>query len=162
VLLATSLIDEFLKFVLISGFRADAASKRLMETVFSGNGPLATFSAKISVCSALGLVGGQDVRHDLTLLRKIRNDFAHAYTERKLSDFAQCASLRIAASLDIQDADSMRKKFKYSCAGIIPHLALSALVNIAKDRFINANQEGLQAEYKTMISAVFDGTEFPD
>lgn len=153
VLLATSLIDEFLKFVLISGFQASAVSKRLIETVFEGTGPLATFSAKISLCSALGLVGGDDLRHDLTILRKIRNEFAHAYSERHLYNFPQCAALRISAKVGVEDI--ARRQFKLSCAGIIPHLALSALINVAKGRFIADHKEQIQAEYAKMIKEVY-------
>jgi DNA-binding MltR family transcriptional regulator len=44
--------------------------------LFEGTGPLATFSAKISIALALGLVGPESLR-ELHLIRKIRNEFAH-------------------------------------------------------------------------------------
>ena len=70
VLLATSFVDKFLRLVLLAGFRKDVVSKRRIADVFEGHGPLATFSAKISVSSMLGLVPVK-VRHDLSILRKI-------------------------------------------------------------------------------------------
>jgi mannitol operon repressor len=48
------------------------------ETLFEGaNAPLGSFSARIAACFALGLISDGE-HHDLTLLRKIRNDFAHS------------------------------------------------------------------------------------
>jgi DNA-binding MltR family transcriptional regulator len=46
------------------------------ESLFGGTGPLATFSAKIHMGYALGLFG-PETRHDLTLIKDIRNVFAH-------------------------------------------------------------------------------------
>jgi hypothetical protein len=47
------------------------------STLFSPPlGPLGSFSARIELCYALGLSPKQ-VRRDLILIRKIRNDFAH-------------------------------------------------------------------------------------
>jgi hypothetical protein len=44
--------------------------------LFDPMGPLGTFSATITMAYALGLIG-PNVRHDLDLIRRIRNDFAH-------------------------------------------------------------------------------------
>jgi hypothetical protein len=46
--------------------------ERLMEY----NQPLGTFSSKIAMCYCLGLID-EVIKHDLTLIRKIRNEFAH-------------------------------------------------------------------------------------
>jgi DNA-binding MltR family transcriptional regulator len=46
------------------------------ESLFGGTGPLATFSAKIQIGYALGIFG-PETRHDLTLIKDIRNVFAH-------------------------------------------------------------------------------------
>ena len=161
VLQGTSLIDEYLKFVLITGFNSAVVSKRLIEAVFSGHGPLATFSAKISVCTALGLVLG-DVRHDLGILRNIRNDFAHSYAGPKLSDCRQCESLRVTANVTVIDDNLNRRKFKLSCAGILPHLAVSALLDVAKGRFISANAEAVKIEYQKMLTEIYNGPELPE
>lgn len=42
------------------------------------SGPLASFSARISACHALGLINDQE-RDSLTLIREIRNHFAHQW-----------------------------------------------------------------------------------
>ena len=44
--------------------------------LFETNGPMATFSNKISLCFCLGLIDVV-IKDDLTLVRKIRNRFAH-------------------------------------------------------------------------------------
>jgi hypothetical protein len=47
--------------------------------LFQGTAPLATFSAKIRLGYALGIFG-KKTRHDMDILRQIRNVFAHART----------------------------------------------------------------------------------
>jgi hypothetical protein len=51
-------------------------SNTLRDDIFEGNGPLATFSAKIDIGLAMGLFGLQ-TKTDLNSIRWIRNKFAH-------------------------------------------------------------------------------------
>jgi DNA-binding MltR family transcriptional regulator len=156
VMTATSLIDQFLRYLLIIGFRPDVVSKRMLETVFEGSGPLASFSARTHVCTALGLITGE-VRHDLTILRDIRNKFAHSPQERRLAEFPACLSLRMTSSLTIEDEPLERRKFKISCAGIIPHLSISALVHIAKLNFLARHKEEVTQDCNEIIAALYRG-----
>ena len=49
---------------------------KIVRKMFSGSGPLATFSAKIDMCFLLGII--EKSRHrELHLVRNIRNKFAH-------------------------------------------------------------------------------------
>jgi hypothetical protein len=50
------------------------------ESLFDGNAPLATFSAKIKMGYALGIYG-KEMRHDLETVNRIRNVFAHSVQE---------------------------------------------------------------------------------
>jgi DNA-binding MltR family transcriptional regulator len=50
--------------------------KNISKKLFSGTGCLATFSSKIDLAYMLGLISS-DIRSDLHILRKIRNEFAH-------------------------------------------------------------------------------------
>jgi len=50
--------------------------ERIADAMFEFNGPAGTFSAKILLAHANGLIA-DEVRASLDLLRKIRNDFAH-------------------------------------------------------------------------------------
>jgi hypothetical protein len=57
--------------------RWNPISNTLRETIFEGNGPLATLSSKIDVAFAMGIFGTQ-TRADLHSIRWIRNKFAHS------------------------------------------------------------------------------------
>jgi hypothetical protein len=73
VLISTGFMEEQLKNVLLA-FMADG--KVAADLITSGNAPLGTFSSRIAACYALGLIT-EDEHHDLTLIRRIRNEFAH-------------------------------------------------------------------------------------
>lgn len=155
VLMATSLIDVMLKFTLVIRFRKDVVSKTLLENVFEGNGPLSTFSSKISLCIALGLFD-KNVRHDLQILRKIRNEFAHSPNQLHLSDFPQCNNLTIVvADVKIEDAVHERRNFKHSCTGIIPAICIGVAVSIAEARVLHAHKSEVLAEAQNMVSKAY-------
>ena len=69
--LMDSMLESLLKKYLVesSNFRE----------LFSGQGALSTFSAKITMCHALGLIS-KELRDDLNSYRKIRNRCAHDLT----------------------------------------------------------------------------------
>ncbi len=71
-LLGTSFLDEQLKGLLESFLIDDKKIKEL----FSGYGPLASFSSRINMAYALGFLSKTEFS-DLELIRKIRNEFAH-------------------------------------------------------------------------------------
>jgi hypothetical protein len=150
VLLGTSMIDEFLKLVLVSGFTKTTVSKRRVAHIFEGDGALATFSAKISLATLLGLTTS-DATHDLTLLRKIRNRFAHSHERLYLRDFPACLSLRLTSKLDVFDENEQRRKFKHSCAAIIGLLSTGTVVRIAAFRFLDKNADGVRQEYDAIV-----------
>jgi DNA-binding MltR family transcriptional regulator len=150
VIRATSLVDEFLKVTLVAGFRRDVVSRRRIDDVFTGHGPLATFSAKISLCALLGLTT-PNVRHDLTILRKIRNDFAHSHEGMELRQFPGCSALKMTSKLEVTDACEARLKFKQSCLGIIGVLANATLIRTAQFRFTSKNHDGVMLEYSEML-----------
>jgi hypothetical protein len=69
-------IEEFLKVKLMNEFSKGNAGAR--KTLFSNNGPFATFSAKINAAFCAGWIDS-DVYHDIQVIRKLRNTFAHSY-----------------------------------------------------------------------------------
>ena len=73
-LLAVSYLEEELKFLLKKCLveRADVD-----KSIFSYNGPLGTFSSKIEMAFFLGKISNE-VKKELHLLRKIRNEFGHS------------------------------------------------------------------------------------
>ncbi len=74
-ILTGSGVEDWLKYLIELQMRHDL-SKTKKEDLFSGYGPLASFSAKIAIAFALKLIDEQTEK-DLTLIRKIRNEFAH-------------------------------------------------------------------------------------
>lgn len=76
--------------------RIDVALERLLKSItrhspggndnlFDADRPLGTFSAKISLAYRLDLLT-DGMEHSLQMIRKLRNDFAHATTDVSLSE----------------------------------------------------------------------------
>jgi mannitol operon repressor len=72
-LVATALLDHLLQETLRAFFCEVKSVQSLLD---EGNGPLSTFSSRINACHALGLIDDYEWS-EVTLLRKIRNLFAH-------------------------------------------------------------------------------------
>ena len=75
VLVGASIIDQQLEFAILTKMRK--LNRKVYEELFTGYGPLSSFSAKIAMAYALELINGP-ARSRLSLLRKIRNEFAHS------------------------------------------------------------------------------------
>jgi DNA-binding MltR family transcriptional regulator len=71
--LGAAFLDEQLRSLLESFFVDD---QRKVKELFYQSGPLASFSSRTSLAYVLGFLSPSEV-HDLDLIRKIRNDFAH-------------------------------------------------------------------------------------
>jgi DNA-binding MltR family transcriptional regulator len=70
---AGSFLDEMLSHILAFYFVQD---KKTSRELLRGDGPLSSFSARIKVAYAIGLIS-ESVRSDFEIIRKIRNHFAH-------------------------------------------------------------------------------------
>lgn len=73
-LVGTAFIDEKLKDTLEAFFISGKSSNRLLN---EANAPLGTLSARLEACFALGLINDYEYA-EINLLRKVRNEFAHA------------------------------------------------------------------------------------
>jgi hypothetical protein len=73
-ILAAAWIDHLLERKLAQLF--SSGNKKALAQLFAANGPFATFSAKITAAFCAGWLDA-DVYHDLHVIRKIRNSFAH-------------------------------------------------------------------------------------
>lgn len=89
-ILAFATIDALLENLLRAGMLPESP-----KDIFKGSGPLATVSAKIKMAFSFGLISKNE-HQDLHLLRKIRNDFAHAY-DHKLEFSSSSIESRIKA-----------------------------------------------------------------
>jgi hypothetical protein len=74
ILVAAAALETLLEQALLSKMRE--LSNRLYTELFTGHGPLASFSAKIKMCYALGIISAELVA-DFHAIREIRNAFAH-------------------------------------------------------------------------------------
>lgn len=73
-IVCAALLDDMLQKILLSFLCKDSNTQD--NKLFSQNGPLSTFSSKITLSYRLGLISKSE--HDnLNLIRKIRNSFAH-------------------------------------------------------------------------------------
>jgi len=97
VIVAASLIDDHLKSLLIREASFHRNRKKFTKGLFESNGPLATFSGKASICRAFGLIDDV-IYNDITILRKLRNRFAHA-----------------ADHVDFADASVLKEVFRMDC-----------------------------------------------
>jgi DNA-binding MltR family transcriptional regulator len=76
VILGVSMIDEMLRRVLETYFIADGKSAHELLSPDVAYAPLSSFGAKISLAFCLGLISSEE-RHDMRILKNIRNLFAH-------------------------------------------------------------------------------------
>lgn len=83
VILVASWADHLLRIRLAREFSKGNSDAR--STLFSSNGPFATFSAKLSAAFCAGWID-RDVYHDLQVIRRLRNEFAHSIDGHTLHD----------------------------------------------------------------------------
>ena len=79
-LLTSAMLDTFLRETIRAHIIVGNPALQYDETAdifFSMNAPLSSFSAKIDLSYLLGICDN-DARHDLNIIRRIRNAFAHA------------------------------------------------------------------------------------
>jgi len=83
IIVVASWIEEFLKVKLMNEFSKGNPDAR--KDLFANNGPFATFSGKINAAFCAGWIDG-DVYHDIQVIRKLRNSFAHDYNAMSLDE----------------------------------------------------------------------------
>ncbi|HTU64323.1 MAG TPA: MltR family transcriptional regulator [Steroidobacteraceae bacterium] len=118
-LVAAAVVDEKLEKALAGFFRETGAAKRLLDD----NGPLATFSARIDACHALGLITDHEF-HECNLIRKVRNEFAHkthGLTFKTKIVHELCMSLK-SGPLPGADKTDARMRFVNACVMMVTAL----------------------------------------
>ncbi len=103
-IVAFSFVDEQLKDLLIRAM--DLTTVGGPDPLFGSLGPLATASARLKLAAALRWIH-PDVYHDLDLIRKIRNEFAH---KPFLKGFDHARILGYLSSMH-RFEETVRKKF---------------------------------------------------
>lgn len=78
-IMGAALLADALEDLLRSFFRQAPEDVRgVIDPLFSGYAPLATFSARIQVAFAIGILP-RDLRDKIEVVRKLRNSFAHEW-----------------------------------------------------------------------------------
>jgi len=86
ILIGASVLDDVLCELLKKRLtKSDHIAKHAMEPLFSGMGPLSSFSARIKLAYCLGLIDQWEFE-DLERIRKVRNKAAHEYTAKSFAD----------------------------------------------------------------------------
>ena len=126
-LLATAFLDEQCKAALVRHFVDDL---KLSAKLFSGYGPVASFSARVDMLLALGHIA-EMVHRDLHVIRKVRNEFAHHADLIDFKDAAirkQCDRLSVVTTLKVCDATTdARAKFLLTTAFCVALIMRQAL-----------------------------------
>jgi DNA-binding MltR family transcriptional regulator len=96
VLVAGVILDNYLEVLLRARFSQDATVvKRIINPLFKGQGPLASFWSKTQLAYSLNLIP-KWMYEDLECIRELRNKFAHRY---KAVDFEDPAVIRLTEKL---------------------------------------------------------------
>ncbi|KXI28120.1 MltR family transcriptional regulator [Paraglaciecola hydrolytica] len=144
-LMAAAYLDERLAD-LLKAYLVDDRS--VVGQMFDFNGPFGTFSSRIDSAYTLGLLP-RNVRADIQLVRKIRNDFAHVSKPITFEDqpiISRCQAL----CLDGKESTARpRGKFTRSMMAAVGVIEVS-LQNIERrtvqpDHDISINQKGIDA-----------------
>jgi DNA-binding MltR family transcriptional regulator len=160
VIMAASLLDDLLAVAIIHKFKRWPSNTQADE-LFTGYGPLSTLSAKASLAGLLGLMG-PDMRHDMALVRKIRNNFAHTYTplsfeSKKIA--AICKSLKLqtklADDLEHHVGTGAKGRFIRSVLKISILLMFTSMLATEEQHLIEANKVQLQEAAKDGMRATY-------
>jgi hypothetical protein len=105
-------IDLALVSAIKSTLRPDLTSG-LEKDLFDFEGPLGTFSSRINLAYAL-LIFGEKTKHDLELIRLIRNQFAHCRLPLR---FEVPEVSAVCAHLQLPDTDQTTNPFMFASLG---------------------------------------------
>lgn len=118
VLLAAHFMDNLLLLAL-KGFLLEGEAAEKLLTGF--NAPLGTFSAKITACSALGLITSDEHRA-IDAFRDVRNEFAHSITPDLTTGKARGGLDRLATLFSLPNTGDVEMLIDLSIFNIVPTL----------------------------------------
>jgi hypothetical protein len=138
-IMATGLIEDLLAVTIINKFRRTPTENQANE-LFIGYGPLATLSSKTVIGFLLGVLSTDD-KHDLTIIRKIRNDFAHIFaplTFESKTIASRCNSLKLTGALSPKVEslveEGPKAKFIRSTVRLFSHLVMNSYLSVEEKK----------------------------
>lgn len=164
VIVAAAYIDELLGYI-FKLFLVSPSSEKEDKKLFSGYGPLSTFSSKIVLSYRLGLISNYEYK-TLQIIRKIRNSFAHDISKDSLLEFKGMLVPLVPARqlLLIKDVPLPSENGSEPPLPIIPEVDMSSardifvktvlcLTNLLSSRFLDAaegNRE-IPSDYNSLL-----------
>jgi DNA-binding MltR family transcriptional regulator len=130
-IMTVGFLEDVLALGIMSKFERDASENQLTE-LFTNYGPLANLSARIALGYLFGILGNDD-KHDLNIIRKIRNDFAHViepinFETKEIA--SRCLSLKrkadLAPKFQTKAGNGPRGAFIRSALQIFGHVIFNA------------------------------------
>jgi hypothetical protein len=122
-ILAATLVENAITYAIS---RQNSRFAYRARKLFENNGPISTLDAKILIADCFGMLG-PNTRHNLDIIKHIRNTFAHAripITFITSEIESACHALREPPTADMNGRkwDSPREKFGASCYAISKRL----------------------------------------
>lgn len=152
VIVAAAYIDELLGYI-FKLFLSSPSSEKEDKELFSGYGPLSTFSSKIVLSYRLGLISNYEYK-TLQIIRKIRNSFAHDISIDSLLEFKGMLTPMVPTRqlLLIKSIPLPSENVTEPPLPIVPEVDMSSardifvktvlcLTNLLSSRFLNAAEE---------------------
>lgn len=121
VLLATSILDEWLLDIIQSYLINDKVSNELL---LGFGAPLGTFSARIKAAFSLGLIEKNEFE-EINIIRKIRNEFGHSWKGVSFESpkiEKECNKLDWLGPTDDTIKRTSRRKFNFTVAILLTDL----------------------------------------
>lgn len=164
VIVAAAYIDELLGYI-FKLFLSSPSSEKEDKELFSGYGPLSTFSSKIVLSYRLGLISNYEYK-TLQIIRKIRNSFAHDISKDSLLEFKGMLTPIVPTRqlLFIKDIPLPSENVTEPPLPIVPEVDMSSardifvktvlcLTNLLSSRFLDAAEEHrvVSGDYKSLL-----------
>lgn len=131
-LVAASMLDDRLQEILGAFFIKSSAARDLLSGF---NAPLGTFSSRASAAAALGLIQENEFR-EITLIRKIRNEFGHEWEPISFESDVVSAHARKLPWLgpnELEATSNSRVRFNFAVAILLTDLMWRVLL-VSSDR----------------------------
>lgn len=164
VIVAAAYLDELLGYI-FKLFLTSPSSEKEDKELFSGYGPLSTFSSKIVVSYRLGLISAYEYK-TLQIIRKIRNSFAHDISKDSLLEFKGMLTSMVPTRqlLLIKSIPLPSENVTEPPLPIVPEVDMSSardifvktvlcLTNLLSSRFLNAAEEHrkVPSDYNSLL-----------
>lgn len=149
-MIAGAFLEEWLKCAMLIRFRRTPTQEEDNLVFRSNGGALSTFANRINICALMGLLTKAD-RHDLAIIKGIRNDFAHSFVHRSFDDAdiaAKCAKLCQGVVYKGEIAGVARRRFIESAARAFFNLTGATLKAMVETTYLT--------QYKDEITEAAD------